>query len=253
MERFLKRRNKLCILTVRAFKEEVCSLCLARVFMCLSEARVTGRILKIAVLEKNDIRFIPIFSGLFMRLTISIVFVLLVLFHIGTFVQTMQKDSINDNQIIEAFEEDCVVADAAEPSSDEHWIVYPKLEDGSFSFDDCVKSVGRVVSIDNRFIYTEDRRLNKKETIKLCEIKGVVFFPPVHRNEAERFCKTIQESNNNDDKILLTNDDEFEGTFVRMDKRFVYFDAFDVQLRIPRGRVCAIFRKKERSASSNDL
>jgi len=123
-------------------------------------------------------------------------------------------------------------------SPSDAWLV--SYDDASFSFPRDVEDVGAILAVDEREIVAEDRRLGVVSKYSRAQKRAIIFLPPVDLESQERFCKELFVNSPRSDRIWLTNGDEFFGRFVRCDRRFVYFVAFDVELKIPRGRVIAV-------------
>jgi len=123
------------------------------------------------------------------------------------------------------------------------WLV--SCDGGVFSFPRDVEDVGAIVSADEREIVAEDRRLGVVSKYLRAEKRAIIFLPPVDSKSQERFCREILADSSRSDHIWLTNGDDFFGRFVGCDRRFVYFVAFDVELKTPRGRVIAVRWKPE--------
>ena len=126
------------------------------------------------------------------------------------------------------------------------WLI--SCDDSSFSFPRDVEVVGAIVSADEREIVAEDRRLGVVSKFPRAQKRAIVFLPPLDFESQERFCKEAFANSSRLGRIWLTNGDEFSGRFVRCDRRFVYFVAFGVELKTPRGRVIAVSWKPEASA-----
>jgi len=117
-----------------------------------------------------------------------------------------------------------------------------------FSFPRDVADVGAILSADEREIVAEDRRPGVVTKYERTQKRAIIFFPPVDSESQERYCREIVADSRRDDRIWLTHEDEFSGRFVGCDRRFVYFVAFGVELKTPRGRVIAVRWNSEVSA-----
>ncbi len=131
-------------------------------------------------------------------------------------------------------------------NSSDAWLV--SYDGSSFSFPSDVEDVGAIVSADEREIVAEDRRLGVVSKYPRAQKRAIVFLPPLDFESQKRFCEEALTNSSRFGRIWLTNGDEFSGRFVRCDRRFVYFVAFEVELKIPRGRVIAVSWKPETSA-----
>ena len=132
--------------------------------------------------------------------------------------------------------------DAAEPialNPNEDWLVLPG-SDGAASVFDATSSVGRITRIDATNIETEDRLKRAQTRFERPCGGGVLLKPQAESEDVEKRVHAILEERRRLDYIWLRNGDEFFCDFLALDKRFAYIRAFDVDVRIPRGRVAAI-------------
>ena len=100
-------------------------------------------------------------------------------------------------------------------------------------------SIGRLDFADRSSATFEPREESARATVALKAGAAILFYPPVDEEAARRFCERVVETRRRYDYVLLRNDDEFEGRYERIDRRFVYFRAFETTLRLPRGVVRA--------------
>ena len=134
-------------------------------------------------------------------------------------------------------------ASAVEPfalNPNEDWLVAANPVEGDSSALSGTTSVGRVTGIDATNVETEDRLAKVETRFKRPQGGAVLLKPQPEPSDVEERIGAIRESRRRFDYVWLRNGDEFPCDFLALDKRFAYLRAFEVDVRIPRGRVAAI-------------
>lgn len=132
---------------------------------------------------------------------------------------------------------------AVEPGAlnpNEDWLVAPTSAEGDSSALSGTSSVGRVTRIDETNVETEDRLARVETRFKRPPGGAVLLKPQPSEAGVEKQVATIREIRRFHDYVWLRNGDEFPCDFLALDKRFAQLRAFDVDVKIPRGRVAAI-------------
>lgn len=122
----------------------------------------------------------------------------------------------------------------------------PRLEDNDASFSNAFEQLGVIRTIEDGILVV--MKESSKDRINIRHIPGETIFFTSSRDDVPLESISKSSSKNVDrDKLFLCNGDEFEGRFLRLDLRFVYFRAFEVELKIPRYRVYALHWKSSGS------
>ncbi len=132
---------------------------------------------------------------------------------------------------------------AVEPialNPNEDWLVASNPVEGDSSALSGTSPVGRVTRIDEINVETEDRLAKVETRFKRPPGGAVLLKPQPSAADFEKRVGAIRVIRWRLDYVWLRNGDEFPCDFLALDKRFAYLRAFDVDVRIPRGRVAAI-------------
>ena len=122
----------------------------------------------------------------------------------------------------------------------EDWLVASNPAEVDSSALSGTSSVGRVTRIDATNVETEDRVAKVETRFGRPQGGAVLLKPQPAPADVEKRVVAIRKTRRRFDYVWLRNGDEFPCEFFALDKRFAYLRAFDVDVKIPRGRVAAI-------------
>lgn len=110
-----------------------------------------------------------------------------------------------------------------------------------------IYAIGRITKIVERSVYSEDRRVKKREKRELQPGSAILLKPNDVREATSSSYEPPQGFSGTSDYVWLRNGDEFPCEFAELDKRFAYLRAFGFDVKIPRGRIAVIrFRSRQR-------
>ncbi|MDO5308405.1 MAG: hypothetical protein Q4G03_02775 [Planctomycetia bacterium] len=131
----------------------------------------------------------------------------------------------------------------SERSASDDWLV-KRVSDARYE----TLSLGRVRYAHAHEAQIEPRVAQSPTQISLVPGDAIVLRPPVEPETAEELCQSVMTWRGRQDHVWLRNGDEFSGTFLYLDIRFVSFQAFGVVVKTPRYLTRAIRLGLERSA-----